>query len=252
LAIGSRTGIAIACVILLALAAGGVLLSRRKASTPVYALEVTLIGHQYWWEIRYRQLGIVAANELHIPVGSATQKMATHMTMSSADIEHSFSVPALRLKADLDAYEVSTAWVTPETIGLYTGECVKDCGAQHPTMQMRVYVDSPEGFRDWVARQKSSSTSDAKAYPGKAIFERTACVSCHTVAGTIASGRFGPDLTHVGSRATIAAGLLPNTKENLRAFLDHPTQLKPGCLMPPMHLSPHDLDAVTDYIASLN
>jgi cytochrome c oxidase subunit 2 len=251
LAIQSRTGIAIACAVLLVLVVAGALLLRRKASTPKYALEATLVGHQYWWEIRYPQLGIVTANELHIPAGTAADPEATRLTMSSADVEHSFAVPSLGLKADVDPNEVNTAWLTPENLALYVGDCTKNCGARNTDMRIRVYVDSPAEFRAWIARQRQAAVNDPTDAPGKAIFEHTACVSCHTIQGTIAGGRFGPDLTHVASRDTIASGLLPNTGENLRAFIDNPAQAKPGCLMPSLHLNPHDLDAVTSYIASL-
>lgn len=247
----SRTEVAIASATILLLALAGLAISHRKASPPAYALEVTLIGHQYWWEIRYPQLGIVTANELHIPVDAPDHPEATRLTITSADIEHSFTVPALDLTAYADANAVSTVWVRPKTKGVYVGGCPKDCSMPNAQMRLSVHVDSPADFRAWAVGQKDTAVSDPDMAQGRAIFEHTACMSCHTVAGTAASGRFGPDLTHVASRDTIAAGLLSNTKDNLSAFIDHPTQIKPGCLMPAMHLSPHDLDLVTNYLASL-
>jgi cytochrome c oxidase subunit 2 len=233
------------------LTVAGILSWRRKTVVPKYALEVTLIGHQYWWEILYPQLGIVTANELHIPAGTPDHPTPTRLTMSSADVEHSLLVPGLGLKGDGNPNEVSTAWLAPQTPGLSVGQCARNCGAQSPQMLIRVYVDTPADFRAWIARQRAAAIEDPDAAEGKAIFERIPCASCHTVAGTVAGGRFGPNLTHVASRDTIAAGSLPNTKQNLRAFIDNPAALKPGCLMPAMHLNPHDLDAVIAYIASL-
>jgi cytochrome c oxidase subunit 2 len=118
-------------------------------------------------------------------------------------------------------------------------------------MLIRAYVDTPADFRAWIARQREPANNDPSTTEGKAIFEHIPCASCHTVVGTVAGGRFGPNLTHVASRDTIAGGSLPNTRQNLRAFIDNPAALKPGCLMPAMHLNPHDLDAVTAYINSL-
>jgi cytochrome c oxidase subunit 2 len=226
-------------------------MSRRHASVPKYALEVTVIGHQSWWEIRYPQFGIVTANELHMPTGAVGHPEPTRLTMTSADVAHSFVVPGLGLKEAVDANDINTTWTTATTPGLYVGKCGENCAAQNGKMLIRVYVDTPSAFRAWVARQRQDAVEDASVADGRTIFEHTACVSCHTIAGSIASGNFGPNLTHVASRDTIAAGLLPDTKENLRAFIDNPAQFKPGCLMPSLHLSPHDLDAVTAYVASL-
>jgi cytochrome c oxidase subunit 2 len=118
-------------------------------------------------------------------------------------------------------------------------------------MLIRVYADTPAQFAAWVAHQQQPAVDDARVAEGRNVFQHTACISCHTVAGTVATGRFGPDLTHVASRDTIAAGAVPNTTANLRAFVDNPANFKPGSLMPAMHLNDHDLDAVTAYLATL-
>jgi cytochrome c oxidase subunit 2 len=118
-------------------------------------------------------------------------------------------------------------------------------------MLLRVYVDSPANFAAWVARQKQPAVDDPSAADGQAVFQRNACISCHTIQGTVATGRFGPDLTHVASRDTIASGSVINTAANIRAFVDNPAHFKPGVLMPPMHLNDHDLDAVTAYLTTL-
>jgi cytochrome c oxidase subunit 2 len=118
-------------------------------------------------------------------------------------------------------------------------------------MLLRVYADTPAAFAAWVAHQRQPAVEDPEAAAGRAVFEHNACISCHTVAGTVATGRFGPDLTHVGSRDTIASGSIPNTPANIRSFVDNPAHFKPGALMPPMHLNSHDLDLVTVYLDSL-
>jgi len=249
----SWTVIPILIVVMLFLATARVLLSTQNAQKPANALDVTVIGHQFWWEFRYPNLGIVTANELHIPVSDPRHPTPTYLTMSSADTDHSFWVPRLAGKTDLIPNRVNTMWLDPEAAGLYLGQCAQYCGAQHAKMLLRVYADSPADFAAWVAHQQqpAAPTAPANAVEGQTVFQHNACISCHTVAGTIATGTFGPDLTHVASRDTLASGSVPNTPENLRAFVDNPAHFKPGVLMPPMHLNNHDLDAVTAYLMTL-
>jgi cytochrome c oxidase subunit 2 len=152
---------------------------------------------------------------------------------------------------DLIPNKVNTMWIDPETSGLYLGQCAQYCGTQHAKMLLRVYADTPAEFAAWVAHQQQASTQNPSAAEGRAVFERNACISCHTIAGTVATGRFGPDLTHVASRDTIASGAVPNTPENIRTFVGNPAHFKPGVLMPPMHLNDADLDAVTQYLTTL-
>jgi cytochrome c oxidase subunit 2 len=118
-------------------------------------------------------------------------------------------------------------------------------------MLLRVYAQSTADFDQWVAQQQQPAKLDASAQHGREVFLRNACINCHTVAGTVATGRFGPDLTHLATRDTIASGAVPNNPANLRKWIDNPDQMKPGCLMPPMHLNDQDLDAVTGYLATL-
>jgi len=139
----------------------------------------------------------------------------------------------------------------PSTPGLYLGQCAQYCGTQHAKMLLRVYADTPTQFAAWIAAQKKAAVQDPNAAAGQAVFQHNACISCHTIAGTVATGRFGPDLTHVASRDTIASGSVPNTPANIRAFVDNPAHFKPGVLMPPMHLNEHDLDLVTAYLTTL-
>jgi len=238
-------------VVMLFLATARVILATQDAPKPAEALDVTVIGHQFWWEYRYPKLGVVTANELHIPVSDPQHPTPTYLTMSSADTDHSFWVPRLAGKTDLIPNRVNTMWIDPQAAGLYLGQCAQYCGTQHAKMLLRVYADSPAEFAAWVAHQKQPAIEDATAAEGRQVFQHNACISCHTVAGTVATGRFGPDLTHVASRDTIASGAVPNTAENLRAFVDNPAHFKPGALMPPMHLNDRDLDAVTAYLTTL-
>jgi len=240
--------------VVLFLATARVIFSTESAPKPVNALDVTVIGHQFWWEYRYPKLGVVTANELHVPVSGpsgAGQSIPTYLTMSSADTDHSFWVPRLAGKTDLIPNKVNTMWIDPQAPGLYLGQCAQYCGTQHAKMLLRVYADTPAEFAAWIARQQKPAAEDQTAAEGRAVFQHNACINCHTVAGTVATGRFGPDLTHVASRDTIASGAVPNTAANIRAFVNNPAYFKPGALMPPMHLNDHDLDAVTTYLTTL-
>jgi cytochrome c oxidase subunit 2 len=247
----SWTVIPILIVVMLFLATARVIFSTEHAGKPPTALDVVVIGHQFWWEYRYPKLGIITANELHVPVSDPAHPTPAYLTMSSADTDHSFWVPRLAGKMDLIPNRVNTMWIDPEKAGLYLGQCAQYCGAQHAKMLIRVYADGPAAFAAWVARQRQPATQDPAGAAGRAVFEHNACISCHTIAGTIATGRFGPDLTHVASRDTIGSGSIPNTPANLRSYIDDPAHFKPGVLMPAMKLNEHDLDAVTKYLTTL-
>ncbi len=247
----SWTVIPILIVVMLFLATARVIYTTEHAPKPATSLEVTVIGHQFWWEYRYPSLGIVTANELHIPVSEPGHPNPTYLTMSSADTNHSFWVPRLAGKMDLIPNKVNTMWIDPHTPGLYLGQCAQYCGTQHAKMLLRVYADTPVEFAAWIKQQQHPAPRNDSLSEGRTVFEHNACISCHTITGTTATGRFGPDLTHLASRDTIASGSVPNTPENLRAFVDNPAHFKPGALMPPMHLNPHDLDAVTQYLGTL-
>ncbi|MDR3738540.1 MAG: cytochrome c oxidase subunit II [Terracidiphilus sp.] len=247
----SWTVIPILIVVMLFLASARIIFVNQSVPKPASALDVTVIGHQYWWEYRYPKLGIVTANELHVPVSDPAHPTPTYLTMSSADTDHSFWVPRLAGKMDLIPNKVNTMWIDPEQAGLYLGQCAQYCGVQHAKMLIRIYADSPADFNAWVTQQQKTAVQDPAAAQGRAVFEGNACANCHTVSGTSAKGVFGPDLSHVGSRATIASGSVPNTPQNLRAFIDDPAHFKPGALMPAMHLNQQDLDAVTHYLTTL-
>ncbi len=247
----SWTVVPILIVVMLFLATARVIYTTEHATKPIAAVDVTVIGHQFWWEYRYPKYGIVTANELHIPVSERAHPTPTYLTMSSADTNHSFWLPRLAGKMDVIPNQVNTMWIDPQSAGLYLGQCAQYCGTQHAKMLLRVYADTPQQFKTWIAQQQQTSVQDAAAKDGAQVFQHNACVSCHTVAGTGAVGRFGPDLTHVASRDTLASGSVPNTPANLRSFVADPAHFKPGALMPPMHLNDRDLDAVTVYLTTL-
>ena len=210
------------------------------------ALEVTVIGHQFWWEYRYPGLNVVTANELHLPVGEPT-----FLNLFSADTDHSFWVPRLAGKTDLIPNHPNKMWIEPREKGVYVGQCAQYCGTQHAKMLLRVYVEAREDFDRWIKEQAAAAQTNDSSSEGRRVFERTACINCHTVAGTAANGRFGPDLTHLMSRETLGSGVAPNTAENLRRWIRRPDDFKPGALMPPMGLTDQQLDAVTAYLVSL-
>jgi cytochrome c oxidase subunit II len=245
------TIIPILIVVVLCLATARVIHSIQDAPEPANALEVTVIGHQFWWEYRYPKLGIVTANELHIPVSDPAHPTPTFLTLLSADTDHSFWVPELAGKADLVPNHPNRMWIDPRRTGIFLGQCAQYCGVQHAKMLLRVSVDSPKDFATWVREQQQPAVEDGKVAEGRHVFETTACINCHAVKGTPADGRFGPDLTHLMSRATIASGAAENTPQNLRLWIQNPNTIKPGCLMPAMQLSNADLDAVVSYTETL-
>ena len=217
------------------------------------AVNVTVVGHQWWWEIRYPELGVVTANELHVPVSDPPGSAPTFLTLESADVIHSFWVPQLAGKLDLIPNKRNRLWIDPHVSGTYVGQCAEFCGVQHAGMLLRVVVHSRAEFDAWVAAQRAPAASIAStaAQSGREIFESQACISCHTVRGTRANGVFGPDLTHLMSRETLGAGVARNDADHLRAWVEDPAALKRGALMPPMKLSSEELDRLTDYLVSL-
>ncbi|HTW48794.1 MAG TPA: cytochrome c oxidase subunit II [Acidobacteriaceae bacterium] len=241
------TVIPILIVVVLFLTTARIIFAIQDAPKPADALDVTVVGHQFWWEFRYPKLGIVTANELHVPVGTAT-----FLHLLSADVDHSFWVPQLAGKTDLIPDHPNDTWIQPEHTGLYLGQCAQFCGVEHAQMLLRVYVDTPEQFAAWVQHQQQPGVQDPSVAAGRHIFETEACTNCHAVAGTAAIGTFGPDLTHLMSRDTIASGIVPNTPENLRAWVQNPNTFKPGVLMPAMQLSDQQIDELVAYLSTLH
>jgi len=245
------TIIPVLIVVVLFAATARVIHAIQDAPRPSTALEVTVIGHQFWWEYRYPALGVVTANELHIPVSDPSRPRPTFLTLLSADTDHSFWIPQLGGKTDLIPNRINGMWFDPQRTGLFLGQCAQYCGTQHGKMLQRVSVDSPDDFEAWVAAQRRPAAEDPAALAGRRVFETTACINCHAVRGTAANGRFGPDLTHLMSRATIASGAAENTPENLRLWLKDPDAIKPGSLMPAMNMTDAELDALVRYMLSL-
>lgn len=240
--------------LVLFLATARVTFNIQSAARPPDAVDVTVIGHQFWWEYRYPGLNVVTANELHVPVSDPAHPTPTFLKLYSADTDHSWWVPRLAGKTDLIPNHPNSMWIEPRETGLYLGQCAQYCGTQHAKMLLRVYVQSREDFAAWIEQQRQKAQTvpaDGKVAEGRRIFEGVACINCHSVAGTPANGRFGPDLTHLMSRETIASGAATNTPENLRRWIENPNAIKPGSLMPAMGLNGPQLEAVTAYLVSL-
>jgi cytochrome c oxidase subunit II len=247
----SWTIIPILIVFILFLTTAGVIFALQDVEKPKNALDVTVVGHQFWWEFRYPQLGIVTANELHIPVSDAQHPRPSFLKLISADVNHSFWVPQLAGKVDLLPNHVNELWMDPNKPGLYEGQCSMLCGVQHAGMLLRVYVDSPEQFDAWAQTQRQPAQGFSMVAAGRRVFEAQPCVNCHAIAGTSANGTFGPDLTHLMSRSTIASGLVENNAANLKRWVADPNTFKPGVLMPSLQLTEPELDQLTAYLTSL-
>jgi len=217
---------------------------------PAGALKVEVIGHQWWWEYRYPELGVVTANELHLPVSRPVQ-----LSITSADVIHSFWAPALGGKRDAIPGHVNRIAFRPDSIGDYSGQCAEFCGLSHANMRLRVIVVPQPAFEAWVQDQRGGPAAPAKASlaeRGKQVFSRSACLGCHTIKG-VSPGIIGPDLTHVGGRTTIAAGLFRNDSAHLARWIADAPSLKPGSLMTRMKppLSDADIAALVAYLQSL-
>jgi cytochrome c oxidase subunit 2 len=244
------TVIPVLIVVVLLLATVRAIASIQNAAPPPGAVEVSVIGHQYWWEYHYANSNVVTANELHVPVSDPAHPTPTFLKLLSADTDHSFWVPRLAGKTDLIPNHPNSTWIDPHETGLYLGQCSQYCGVQHAKMLLRVYVDTRDKFDRWIEQQSRPAVA-SDVIEGRRTFESIACVNCHTVNGTAANGKFGPDLTHLMSRDTIGAGIVPNTPANLRRWIQDPNAFKPGCLMPSMGLSDSQLDAITAYMETL-
>lgn len=247
----SWTIIPVLIVVVLFLATARIIFAIQDAPKPPAALEVTVIGHQFWWEFRYPALHITTANELHIPVSDTVASRPTFMKLTSADVIHSFWVPRLSGKVDLVPNRINELWIDARTPGLYLGQCAQFCGVEHAKMLLRVYADTPEQFAAWVQREQQPGAQDAAVAAGRQEFESQSCMNCHTISGTAARGQFGPDLTHLASRKTIASGAAENTNENLERWITDPDQIKQGSLMPSLHLTADQVRKVTAYLNTL-
>jgi cytochrome c oxidase subunit II len=245
------TVIPILIVFVITMATARVIAALQDKSQPSTAVQVTVIGHQWWWEFRYPGLNVLTANEMHIPVSAPGNERPAFLTLESADVAHSFWVPQLAGKTDVIPNRENHMWLDPRETGIYYGNCAEYCGTQHANMLIRIVVDSPEDFEKWVAQQQQSAVAAPQAAQARAAFLGMACVNCHTVRGTPAHGTFGPDLTHLMSRGTLASGMIPNTAGTVFAWVGHPQAIKPGNLMPDMQLNDKELEQVAAYLSTL-
>ena len=191
----------------------------QAARRPPRSVAVRVVGHQWWWEFQYPELGIVTANELHVPLSDPRDPLPTFLELTSADVVHSFWVPQLAGKTDVIPNKTNVMWMDPQEAGTYLGQCAEFCGTQHALMLLRVVVDPRDQWDRWVATQREVAIEDTSVASGRDVFASTACVNCHVVRGVGANGRFGPDLTHLMSRETLAAGAALNTTANLKAWI---------------------------------
>ena len=222
----------------------------QNASPPPSTTKVTLVGHQWWWEVEYPQFKVHTANEIHVPV-SRNGNDATYLTLESADVIHSFWVPQLAGKMDLIPNRQNFTWIDPSEPGIYFGNCAEYCGTQHANMLLRVIAQEPADFDKWAAAEAKPAVDDPGVSADRAVYQSLSCVNCHTIRGTPSIGQFGPDLTHLMSRDNIGAGVLTNTPEHLRGWVNDPQVIKPGCLMPSMKLTDKELDQVVAYLETL-
>ena len=243
-----------ACIVLLLVLLGAdVLTSRALARLPLRnAVNIELVGHQWWWEARYQfadpSLNFTTANELHIPVGRPVV-----ISLRSTDVIHSLWIPNLHGKRDLIPGRTALLHLRADRPGIYRGQCAEFCGLQHAKMALEVMAEPDAQYQTWAARQRQPAAEprEALALRGREVFLGGTCLMCHTVNGTIAQGKLGPDLTHLGSRRTIAAGMLPNNRGFLSGWIADPHALKEGVNMPANLLPPDDLQALAAYLESL-
>ena len=210
------------------------------------AQPLVVTGHQWWWQYTYPNQQVITANELHVPVGTPLQ-----VSLESVDVIHSFHVPQFGWMQDLVPGKTNSMSILVDRPGTFDGACNQYCGLQHAWMRLRVVAESADQFNAWVSQQAAPAVASGSR--GEQVFQQNTCVSCHTIRGlTGATGTVGPDLTHVGSRASLGAGVIDNTPETLRAWISNPQRIKPGVLMPAFSsLPPDDLNALVAYLEAL-
>jgi cytochrome c oxidase subunit II len=247
-------GIAVPVVILaavLVVSTGTLAAVARAPAHPAATIRIT--GHQWWWEIRYDGSTpdeiFTTANELHLPVGQPVR-----LELATADVIHSFWVPQLAGKLDLNPGQTNSLWIQADSAGTYHGQCGEYCGLQHAGMALSVVAEPPAQFARWLEAMRQPAPEPAGGDPaaGRQVFTGSACALCHTVRGTEAGGALGPDLTHVAARRTLAAGMLPNRTGELTAWIADPQAVKPGAKMPAVPLGPDELRQIVAYLQTLH
>jgi cytochrome c oxidase subunit II len=221
---------------------------RTQAPAPAGAMDVEVVGHQFWWEFVYPDANVDTANELHLPVGRTV-----NLILHSNDVIHSFWIPALGGKRDAIPGHTNFIWLTPNSTGNFPGQCYQLCGYSHANMRDRAVIQPEPDFDAWLAGQQQPPVqpTDAVAMEGADLFQKTSCPSCHTINGTPAEGKIGPNLTHFASRGTFAGSIFETNAENIRLWLKDPPAVKPGSLMPNYHLTDHQLDVLVAYLQAL-
>jgi cytochrome c oxidase subunit II len=216
--------------------------------TPPADITIEVVGHQFWWEVNYLDYGFEIANEIYIPVGRPV-----HLRLIAEDVIHSFWVPALHGKMDLLPDHANNFWIQADRPGRFRGQCAEFCGVQHALMAFWVIALPPEEYDAWVRQRQEALTAPVPAAleRGVQVFNEAGCRACHAIQGIGAEGQAGPELTDLGARLTLAAGTVPNTRENLAKWILDPQSIKRGNLMPATELSQEELDALLDYLLSL-
>jgi cytochrome c oxidase subunit II len=238
---------------LLVLLGASIATDRALATLPLAnAVHIEMVGHQWWWQVNYDDpepsRTFSTSNEMHIPVGRPVI-----ISLKSDDVIHSFWVPNLHGKKDLIPGRVNTIRLRADKPGVYRGQCAEFCGLQHAFMAFTVVAEDDAKFQQWAEAQRKPAPepTDAKARRGHDLFMSGTCMMCHQISGTTANARMGPDLTHIASRPTLAAGTLPNDRQSLAAWIRDPQKLKPGAQMPAHHVPDDELDALVTYLETL-
>jgi cytochrome c oxidase subunit 2 len=245
--------VAASTLLLLVLIAASVFTDRALAKLSTEgALRLEVTAHQWWWEVRYVEPQVadsfITANEIHVPTGRPVI-----VTLKADDVIHSFWVPSLAGKKDLIPGRTSTMQFRADRDGVYRGQCAEFCGFQHALMAFFVVADPPERYAAWADAQRRSAGEPppGEAMRGRSVFMRSSCAMCHAIDGTSAQAVRGPNLTHIASRGTLAAGALANTPEDMKRWISDPQQIKPGTNMPATALSREDMDALVGYLQTL-
>jgi cytochrome c oxidase subunit 2 len=259
--VGQREGIAEGMVLMFGIAIPVVVLVALFGVSNIYligettppsprntAMRIHVIGHQWWWEVRYVGTNVVTANEIHIPVNTRVDVLAT-----TGDVIHSFWVPELNRKIDMIPGMRNRILLDAQRTGEFRGQCSQFCGFQHANMSFEVYVQRPAAYRAWLRSQERgpAAPAGALARAGQQQFMSDQCASCHTIAGTQATGTIGPNLTHLASRTALASEEIPNNPRELAAWLRNPQAIKPGARMPDLGLSTTQIRALVAYLDSL-
>jgi cytochrome c oxidase subunit 2 len=244
-------GIVIPVVTLAGLFTASNIFILQKTDAPAVSstqMTVHVVGHQWWWEVRYPGSEAVTANEIHIPTNTRV-----NLVVTTADVIHSFWVPRLNRKIDLIPGQENRILLYTDKAGRYRGQCAEFCGLQHAHMAFYVFAEPPDRFRAWLAHEAAPAPAPRTAdeRKGEDVFLSNACASCHTIRGTDANGQIGPDLTHVAERTTLAAGTIPNRTGYLAGWILDPQHVKPGNKMPGLNLAGPDFQALLQYVDSL-